>query len=466
MKNFRSLFLFLIAIAPCSIYGQDHRKDIHNRIDSLIEKEMKQQNIPGLSLAVVNDGKTDYIKGYGFANLEHKVTVKPETIFQSGSVGKQFTAFAIMLLAEEGKLSLDDPISKFFSAAPKSWDSITVRNLLNHTGGFGDYPRNFDFRGDYTEDSIYQIIKQIPLKFKAGEASVYSNIGYATLGFIISKASGKFYGDYLKERVFEPLGMRTARVISERDIIANRAAGYVLDEGEIKNQEWVSPTLNTTADGSLYLTALDMVQWEAGLNSRKLLKPESYEAMWSPARLNNGSTYPYGYGWALDTVNGKKIIEHGGSWQGFESAIRRYPDEKLAVIVFANLSRSRPVKVARKVMELYHPEMAAPVLSPIKDAEPGITVLVKNFIEKLMANTLSADMFTPEFGKNFMPVSSRPAAFLKTHGKFLKPELLARYPLESVGTKYHYRLLFSEGQLELMITLTKDNKIASIEGRD
>lgn len=462
----RILLTNLFWITALVSHAQPSPGKLQAQVDSLVKSEMQKQKIPGLSIVVVKNGKIDYIKGYGFSNLEHKVAVRPETIFQSGSVGKQFTAFAIMLLVEDGKLGLEDPLTKFFPGAPRSWDSITVKNLLTHTGGFGDYPDEFDFRADYNEDSLFRVIRKIPLRFNPGEKSQYSNIGYVTLGLIIGKVTGKFYGDFLQERIFKPLGMSTARVISEYDIIPNRAAGYMMENGTIKNQRWVSPTINTTADGSLYVTALDMAKWETALNEGRLLKRESYEAMWTPVKLNNGSTYPYGFGWRIDTVNGKRILNHGGTWQGFESVIRRYPGGKVGIIVLANLLRSNPNKIATRVMELYQPELVIPKLKPIKDNEPQVTLVVNQFVTKLIDDQLTADMFTPEFGNNFLPYSGRTSAYLKRQGTFQSLELLDRKELENRARLYHYRLIFSEEVLELLLTLTKDNKISNMEGRE
>jgi CubicO group peptidase (beta-lactamase class C family) len=439
---------------------------LKSSVDSLVKSEMQKQNIPGISLVVVREGKIDYVKGYGLANIEHKVAVKPETIFQSGSVGKQFTAFAIMLLVEDGKLSLDDRLTKFFPNAPASWDSVTVNNLLTHTGGFGDYPDDFNFRADYNEDSLFQVIRKIPLRFKAGEKSQYSNIGYVTLGLIIGKVTGKFYGEFLKQRIFKPLGMTTARIISEYDIVPNRAAGYELVDGEIKNQEWVSPSINTTADGSMYVTTLDMAKWEAGLNAASLLKKESYEMMWSPVKLNDGSTYPYGFGWRIDSIQSKKIIEHNGTWQGFESTIKKYPQEKIAVIVFANLRRTNTNKIATRILELYQPELRRPKLQAIKDNEPQVIALVKDFVVKLIDNKLTADLFTAEYGQSFIPRSGRASAHLKSLGDFTGIELLNRQDLENQSRVHHYRLIFSKESEELLLTITKDNKISAIEGRE
>lgn len=177
------------------------------------------------------------------------------------------------------------------------------------------------------------------------------------LGILIHKVSGKFYGDFLQERIFKPLEMNTARIISEEDIVPNRSAGYRLVKGELKNQEWVAPSINTTADGALYLTIYDMAKWDAALYTEKLLRGSSLQQMWTRVKLNNGKIEDYGFGWSLNDVRGHRIIEHGGSWQGFKAHIARYVDEKLTVVVFANLSQANPAKIAHDVAALYNPEL-------------------------------------------------------------------------------------------------------------
>jgi len=458
--------LVLFAALFTSVFICPAQMPTHAAIDSIVNVEMQRQKIPGVSIAIIKDGRVEYIKGYGFSNLEHEVKTKPETVFQLGSIGKQFAAFAVMLLVEEGKISLEDRLTRFFPDAPASWDSITIRNLLTHTSGLGEYPRDFNFRADYTEDSLYQIIKTIPLEFKAGEKSRYSNMGYVTLGIIISKASGMFYGDYLQQRVFNPLGMSATRIISEKDIIPNRASGYVLENERIKHQRWVSPTINTTADGSIYSTAVDMAKWEAALNAQKLLHPGSYKSMWSPVKLNDGSTYPYGFGWALDSINGKLIIQHGGSWQGFEAFFMRYPEQKFTVMVFANLSWSSPYKIAVGIRQLYHPELVKAKLKPIKDTEPQITKLAKEFINKVIDQSLAAEMLTPEFGEFFLPIVKEVSQYLKSHGSLKNLELLEKKSLENGARSYHYRINFTGGVSEMLLTLTKENKISGLEGRE
>ena len=182
----------LLSVPP--ILGQQNTSA---RIDAYIKAEMRRQKIPGISLAVIRKGKIELIKSYGLSNVEHQVPVKPETVFQSGSIGKQFTASAVMLLVEEGKLSLDDKIGKYLTEVPKSWKDITVRHLLTHTSGMGEYPPDLDLRRDLTEDEYLKVIKAVPLNNPPGAKWDYSNLGYVTLGILIHKVTGKFYGDFL-----------------------------------------------------------------------------------------------------------------------------------------------------------------------------------------------------------------------------------------------------------------------------
>jgi CubicO group peptidase (beta-lactamase class C family) len=327
-------------------------------VDRFVAQYIAKKQVPGVAVLVRSQGKVVLARGYGFANLEHRVPVKPETVFQSGSMGKQFTAMLICMLADEGKLALDDPVGKYLEV-PESWKGITLRHLLTHTSGLGDYPDNFSLQKDYSEDDLWKMITAQPPASAPGEKWKYSNLGYVTLGILIHKVSGRFYGDLLRERIFTPLGMTRTRIISERDIVADRAAGYVLKDGALQNQEWVSPTLNTTADGSLYFTVEDLAKWDAALEARKLVSPAMYREMWTPVRLSGGSTADYGFGWSLHTLpGGHRVIEHGGAWQGFASYIARYPDDKLTVVALGNRAGADVGYIAHVVAGHYRPELA------------------------------------------------------------------------------------------------------------
>lgn len=346
------VFASVVFLACCGA-AQDPKTE--SSITQFVTSEMQRQHIPGLALLVSKNGKTILAEGFGVSNVELQVPVKPETIFQSGSVGKQFTATAIMMLVEEGKLGLDDSLTKYFPNAPASWKPVTVRELLSHTAGFGDYPKSFNFRKDWKEDELLKLVEGIPLAYEPGTNWKYSNFGYLTLGILIHRVTGEFYGDFLQQRIFQPLGMSATRIISEADIIPNRASGYRLVKEELKNQEWVAPMVNTTADGSLYFSILDLAKWDAALYSEKLLRRSDLELMWTPVKLKDGQPNKghYGFGWFIDRRNGHRCIHHDGSWQGFETAIDRYTDDQLTVVALTNLSGAEPGKITQHVAEIY-----------------------------------------------------------------------------------------------------------------
>jgi CubicO group peptidase (beta-lactamase class C family) len=352
--------LLLIGLTLPRVKAQD---DSRKKVDEVIEAQRIAQKIPGISVAICRDGKIEKAAGYGLANVEWSSPAAPDTIFQTGSVGKQFTAAAIMMLVEEGRIGLDDKISKYVEGTPPAWKGVTIRHLLTHTSGIADYGGEegtmgkgvINFRNAYTEEQLVQAFAKMPMDFEPGDKWSYSNTGYVLLGIVIRKATGKFYGDVLQERIFQPLGMNSTRIISEADIVVHRSGGYRLLKGELKNQEWVSPELNTTADGALYTNVLDLAKWDAALYTTKLLKQSSLDQMWSPVKLNDGKTYPYGFGWSLEPLNGHRLVAHDGAWQGFTMSIARFVDDKLTFIVMTNLDsdNSKPDAIVKELAKIY-----------------------------------------------------------------------------------------------------------------
>jgi CubicO group peptidase (beta-lactamase class C family) len=338
------------------IFGYSGRAaQAQDEVDRAVRSEMQKQQIPGLALLVSRKGVPIREQGFGLASVELNVPVTPQTIFQSGSVGKQFTAAAILLLVEDGKIAVEDPLSKYFAEGPGWWKDVTIRELLSHTAGFTDYPKDFDLRKDYSEEDLLKIVEAIPAAYPPGTSWAYSNLGYVTLGILIHKVSGQYFGDFLQERVFKPLGMSTTRIMNEADIIPNRAAGYRLEKGEIKNQQWVSPSANSTADGSLYFSILDLAKWDAALYTDEILKESSKEAMWTIANLRDGTPNKahYGFAWFVESRNGRRIVEHDGRWQGFEAHLSRYVDDALTVVVLVNSGNCDPHLIADEVAGIY-----------------------------------------------------------------------------------------------------------------
>jgi CubicO group peptidase (beta-lactamase class C family) len=456
--------MILLAVSAC-LGQQLSRADrlTEAKIDRFVRQEMIAHQIPGVSLAVLRRGKIILLKSYGFANVEHQVPVKPSTIFQSGSIGKQFTAAAVMILIQENKLSLDDKISKYFPDSPAAWKDITVRHLLTHTSGMGDYPAEIDLRRDYTEEQYFESFKKAPLDFAPGTSWNYSNIGYATLGFLIRKITGKYYGDFLQERIFKPLGMTTARIISEDDIVPNRAAGYRLENGQLKNQSWVSPSTNSTADGSLYLSILDLAKWDAALYSDQLLRQSNREKLWTPVMLSDRTTKDYGFGWHLADLHGRRMVFHGGAWQGFKSFIVRFLDTELTLIFLANSWETRDFKFARGLAASFYPEFALPDVRTIQDTDRRITTLVRRALMGMLMGKIDEQLFTADgragMGKELqqsLNAFSLPVAIIHSSE-------LVEQRTESNMRVYRY-LLTDIGRSALCtIKLTPDDKISSIE---
>jgi CubicO group peptidase (beta-lactamase class C family) len=442
--------------------------DIESKVDNFVQASIRQQKIPGLALAVMRDGQIIKAQGYGLSNIELNVPASPQTVFQSGSVGKQFTATGIMMLVEEGKVGLDDKITKYFPGAPETWNKITIRNLLTHTSGIKDYTdKNFDYRRDYTEEDLLKILQTLPFDFAPGDKWSYSNSGYMLLGILIHKVTGKFYGDFLQERIFGPLGMTTTRIISEQDIVPNRAAGYRLIKGVIKNQEWVSPSLNTTADGALYFTVLDLAKWDAALYTEKLIKRSSLDEMWTPVKLNDGKPCPYGFGWRVHEMNGHRLIEHGGSWQGFTTGISRYVGDKLTVVALCNLDsrHARPEEIIHGVAGLYVPALTPPPpAKPMEDKEPQVTSFFRDLLRKIEEGKADATIFIDEVQKKLFP--DRIKDFqdaLEDFGPAKSVDLLERKE-EARLRIYVYRLTFEDGRVvKLTLKLTEKNKIAALD---
>lgn len=410
-------------------------------IDDAVERMMQSRQVPGLALVVVKDGKIVREKAYGLANVELGVPVTPDTVFQAASVGKTFTAALVLLLEKDGKLKLDDPISRYLDNTPPAWAGITIRHLLTHTSGLGDPYTKIDLRKDYTDEELVALEASMPLLFAPGERFAYSNAGYHLLGFITKRVGGKFFGDQLEERIFAPLGMKTAGVISEAGIVPGRAAGYERIDGRLQNQRWVAPSLNRTADGTIQLSARDLARWSMALDGDTILDARARQASWTPARLNDGSSGPYGLGWYVGTRNGHRVIQHGGAWQGFKSSLQRYPDDRLTVVVLANSAAARQGKIADLVAAHYVPALAATRAPAIADLDPAGTARARKAMEELLAGRIPEGLSASERGRYNQRWVTQIAAEFRDFGPLRAVEVLARSS-ERHGKQARYRFLF------------------------
>ena len=449
---------------PLGISANPHA----DSVDDYVRSELARQRIPGAAIAVTRGGKVVKAAGYGYANLEHQVPVKPETVFQSGSISKQLAATVAMLLVEDGKIALDEPLKKYLPDAPSAWDGITVRHLLTHTSGIPEYEwgKDFDMRKDYTDDERLRIVYRMKLEFVPGSRWNYSDTGYMVLGILLSRAGREFYGDILKHRVFEPLGMKTAGIISEEDVIPNRAAGYRLVTDEIKNQKFVSPSNYKTADGSLCWSVLDIAKWADAARRNALLKPDSWREMTTGVRLNSGKAYPYGFGWFIDEWGGKQVLEHGGFGSGFTAQLsRRVGDDELAVAVLCNRVGTPLGEMTRDIMAIYEPELAVSE-KPIEDKEPGTTTRVRDFLARARAGKAVESDFAFLQGGFRQERMHKFAELLASLGELKSLALLERRELgDDVGL--HYLGQFVKTTADVRILFTADQKVSyfSVQAR-
>jgi CubicO group peptidase (beta-lactamase class C family) len=360
----------LLTLVSCVSIGAAQTPPLPNAVDRFIRAELARQRVPGLSVAVLRGDSIVLARGYGYANMEHHVPATDSTVYEVGSVSKQFTAVATVMLADQGRLGLDDPITRYLPEGSAVWPRVTIRHLLTHTSGIPE-DTTLDWRKDHTEAQLVRSAAAQPLEFQPGDRWSYSSIGYALLGTVIHRVTGVFWGDFLRDHVFRPLGMPTARVNSDIDIVPNRAAGYYLVNDTLNNQEWVSPSINAMADCCLSFTVRDLAQWAIGLNHGKVLSRPGLEMSWTPVWLNNGGTYPYGFGWHITQQRGYQRIGHSGAWLGFQATIQRYPDFDITVILLANLAQANPEGMAFGIAGLLEPVLTPPHL--LHSRLPGAT---------------------------------------------------------------------------------------------
>jgi D-alanyl-D-alanine carboxypeptidase len=371
-------------------------------VDEYIQVEMKKRLIPGLALVVIQNGEVIKTKGYGFANLEHEVPVTPDTVFELASVTKQFTATAVMLLVEDGKIKLDDPIVEYLPNSPEQWKGITVRHLLTHTAGLAGLENGFKAlneggaRLNYTTSELFNAAKNDPVSFAPGERWQYSDVGYFLLGMIIEKASGQSYRNFLASRFFEPLGMVSTSVLNQWVVLKNRAAGYTLRNGQIVNIRRVIQ-VELPSHYGIFSTVRDLVKWDNALGTGKIVTQPSLEQMWTPVKLNSGGSFPYGFGWEMDERRGHRMITHSGI-TGTE--FTRFPDDKLTVIVLTNLGRHIGTTevnswgLTKGVAGRFIPTLLLSSLKEQPDINPQLTQTLRNFVSTI-AKGEDAPLMTP-----------------------------------------------------------------------
>ncbi len=342
---------WLCLVALCAGLWKSQAPAVADAIDDYVIPEMSRRQIPGLALALLESTNVIKTRGYGVAERETAGGVTGDTGFEIGSITKQFTSALIMMLVEERKLSLDDRLPRFFAGASDEWSPITIRHLLTHTSGLPNYTGldGFEVSRHLSAEEFVRKLSAHPLDFKPGGKFSYCNSGYNLLGFIIQKVMGQSYWEVLQERILKPLRMDSTY---SRDLprSSNQAAGYEKKEGQLVPRD--SNLTDVFAAGAMVSTAADLTKWVAAIESGRLMKRSTLEQMWTPVQLNDGGSYPYGFGWRLDDYKGRRNIGHSGSTSGFSASLQRFPQKKLTVIVLCNLGEQATATTMARAIAL------------------------------------------------------------------------------------------------------------------
>lgn len=343
------LFFSAILLINCS-YAQT----LEDKADSLILSEFKEANGPGGVFMIARKGQPIYKKAFGLANLELEVKMTPDNVFQIGSMTKQFTAIAVLMLEEQGKLTVNDPISKYIPDYPNG-AHITIHQLLNHTSGIKDFTK-MKALGDIaqkemTPKQMVDFFKNEPVDFTPGEKFEYNNSGYVVLGYLIELVSGQSYEDFIVKNIFEKLGMSHSYYATDRKIIKNRAYGYHKKSFGYVNKTVINFSVPFSS-GSLMSTLDDMLKWQNALNRNQLLGSKETQKAFNKYQLNNGQEVEYGYGWHLKNMEGTATREHGGSVFGFKSMGVYIPNKDIYVLGFSNCDCNSPTQLVRDLAKL------------------------------------------------------------------------------------------------------------------
>ena len=353
MKTIRTSLMIMVLGAVESQAQSPDRGALAARIDSMAAAALTQWPAVGLSIAVVRNHDTLAMQGYGRADLEHDVPATAHTVYRIGSITKQFTAVAILQLMEQGKLALDDTIQRFLPDYHTQGHRVTIRQLLTHTSGIKSYTSlgaewERRMRLDLPHDSLLALFQDKPFDFEPGTKFLYNNSGFYLLGMIIERISGQSYAAYLSQHEFTPLGLSATLYCDDRPLLPHRASGYERDSGRFVNASPLSMRQPFSA-GALCSTVGDLVTWQRGLVTHRLISTASTALMSSTANLRDGSTTGYGFGLAIGKLGQHTKIGHGGGINGFLSVLDYYPDDSLTVVVLANSESAKPGRLAEDV---------------------------------------------------------------------------------------------------------------------
>ena len=346
----------LIAVLVCSLLSAkaiaDDPRDVSEFVVTVGNQAINVDSVVGLSIGVAVGDKVLAVKGFGLANVELNASATAETVYRIGSITKQFTAAAVLLLFDEGKIDIEAPLMKYLPDYPAHGRAVTVRHLLQHTSGVKDFTRLPAYRRerplDVSKDEVLGRFQSLPLEFQPGEKHRYCNSGYFLLGVIVEQASGESFREFVESRLFKKLGMQHSHCDRSQTIIPHRATGYTRWGGTLRNAPHISLS-QTVGAGNVAATVGDLILWQRGLFAHRLLQAETVHLMTTPGKLNDGKSFNYGMGVRSSRLANQQVVRHGGGISGFRSDLAYYPESKLTIAVLSNCEHANPKKISDRI---------------------------------------------------------------------------------------------------------------------
>ncbi|MEK6323659.1 MAG: serine hydrolase [Acidobacteriota bacterium] len=447
-----ALIVFALHNAAPAQPNQEKKDPLSDRVDRVFAQWDKPDS-PGCALAVIKDGQITYKRGYGLANLEHNIPMSPASIMDTGSVSKQFTAMAVALLAEQGKVSLDDDIRKYLHEIPQYQAPITIRHLIHHTSGIRDYLTLMAIAGTrdddhYVDGEVMNLLaRQKELNFKPGSEFLYSNSGYFLLSQIVKRASGKTLREFADENIFKPLGMTRTRFYDDHtEIVKNRAASYM--PRRAGGFQIAATTLDMVGDGNVFTCVEDLFFWDQNFYQNKLGKGGTalINQALTTGTLNGGEKIDYAFGLMAGEYRGLRVVEHGGAFIGYRAVTMQFPDQKFSVILQCNLGTMNPSSLARRVADIY---LSDQFKTEVKRAGASDTKFIELTEQELRDRTGAFQ--NPNNGAVWKLYAKEGKLFADVPGLTIRFGAISAAEFRSIGTPLDFVLRFEkQGQATVL----------------
>jgi CubicO group peptidase (beta-lactamase class C family) len=450
-----------LTVAAISARGDD--------IDRYIAQERQLYGLPAVVLGVYRDGQLVDQRASGIANLELQVPASIANVFEIGSISKQFTAYAILILLEQGKIDLQATVGRYLPELPEAWGAVTLHRLLTHTSGLPDLEDAFGY-GIYRETpgdaEFMKRLLMLPVEFKPGDKWQYSNTNYWLLAKVIENVSGLPYADFMAQRIFAPLGMKSTRSALPSQLLPNRASGYQRAGNVIENRDAMQPH-TARGLGDIVTTIADMAMWEREQLAPRLVSAATAELPRQPVKLKDGSHRPYGYGWSTEKLLPLQTLSHEGQTAGFTAAYIRVPEKRLATVVLINAFNGVPGEIGMLALEATDVALKRPKLEPIADADSTLTKRVGEILSGAVSpmSDWRKEWFTDDYWRSLEPWLLVIAENNKAYGRLRGVTLVGVDEADGDVTRT-YRARYESVSRIVILRFDKEGRVSSRRGRD